>query len=44
MDPEGFPTHIQGNVLDTKTGNVHEWHLQSGVFGRVRWRGPRCLC
>jgi hypothetical protein len=44
MDPEGFPTHIQGNVLDTKTGNVHEWEAHHSAFGRIQWRGPRCLC
>lgn len=42
-DPEGFPTFDWGCVLDTKTGQVHDWSSDGTAFGRDEWKYPRSL-
>lgn len=39
-DPEGFPVHDWGSVLDTKTGQVHHWTTDGRAFGKDEWRFP----
>lgn len=40
-DPDGFTTYLTGAVLDTKTGQVHEFESDGRAFGRLNWRFPR---
>lgn len=40
-DPEGWPTHVQGCVLDTKLGQVHEFQSEPATTGKLLWRFPR---
>lgn len=39
-DPEGFPYKDWGSVLDTKTGQVHNWTTDGRAFGHDQWRFP----
>lgn len=39
-DPEGFPIHDWGSVLDTQTGQLHNWTTDGRPFGKDEWRPP----
>ncbi len=39
-DPEGFPLKDWGSVLDTMTGQVHDWTTDGRAFGNDQWRFP----
>lgn len=39
-DAEGFPIHDWGSVLDTQTGQRHDWKTDGRAFGQDEWRFP----
>lgn len=39
-DPEGFPLYDWGSVLDTQTGQQHNWSTDGRAFGKDEWRPP----
>jgi hypothetical protein len=40
-DPQGYHSYDWGCVLDTKTGQTHDWSSDGTAFGRADWRYPR---
>lgn len=39
-DPEGYPVNDWGTVLDTQTGQAHNWTTDGRPFGSDEWRFP----
>ena len=37
-EPDGFPVHLRGVVIDTQTGNTLSWECDGTQFGGDQWR------
>lgn len=42
-DAEGYPINDWGSVLDTKSGQLHNWTTDGRPFGQDEWRFPTYL-
>lgn len=39
-DEEGYPIWDWGTVLDTQTGQAHDWTTDGRPYGKDEWRFP----